>query len=41
MWDRVRELISVDAQLTVADAFAGKLADVPYFEITGDEHTGN
>lgn len=30
-WDGVRELISADARLTVADAFAGKLADAPYF----------
>jgi RNA polymerase sigma-70 factor (ECF subfamily) len=30
-WDGVHELISADARLTVADAFAGKLADAPYF----------
>ena len=30
-WDGVRELISADARLTVADAFVGKLADAPYF----------
>ena len=30
-WDGVRELISADARLTVADAFAGKLAEAPYF----------
>jgi RNA polymerase sigma-70 factor (ECF subfamily) len=30
-WDGVRELISADARLTVVDAFAGKLADAPYF----------
>ena len=30
-WDGVRELISADARLTVADAFAGKLVDAPYF----------
>jgi len=30
-WDSVRELISADARLTVADAFVGKLADAPYF----------
>ena len=30
-WDGVRALISADARLNVADAFAGKLADVPYF----------
>jgi RNA polymerase sigma-70 factor, ECF subfamily len=30
-WDGVRELIRADARLTVADAFAGKLADAPYF----------
>ena len=28
-WDGVRELISADARLHVADAFAGKLADAP------------
>jgi RNA polymerase sigma-70 factor (ECF subfamily) len=30
-WDGVRELISADARLTVAEAFVGKLADAPYF----------
>jgi RNA polymerase sigma-70 factor (ECF subfamily) len=30
-WDGVRELISADARLTVADAFRGKLVDAPYF----------
>jgi RNA polymerase sigma-70 factor (ECF subfamily) len=30
-WDGLRELISADAQLTVTDAFAGPLADSPYF----------
>jgi len=30
-WDGLRELISADAQLRVADAFAGPLADSPYF----------
>ena len=30
-WDGVRELITADARLTVADAFVGKLADAPYF----------
>jgi RNA polymerase sigma-70 factor, ECF subfamily len=30
-WDGVRELISADASLRVADAFAGRLADSPYF----------
>jgi len=30
-WDGVRRLISADARLTVADAFAGKLAEAPYF----------
>jgi RNA polymerase sigma-70 factor (ECF subfamily) len=30
-WDGVRELISTDARLTVADAFAGELVDAPYF----------
>ncbi len=30
-WNGVRELISADARLTVADAFVGKLADAPYF----------
>jgi RNA polymerase sigma-70 factor (ECF subfamily) len=30
-WNGVRELISADARLRVADAFAGKIADAPYF----------
>jgi len=30
-WNGVRELISADARLTVADAFAGKLGEAPYF----------
>ena len=30
-WDGVRELISADARLNVADRFAGNLADAPYF----------
>jgi RNA polymerase sigma-70 factor, ECF subfamily len=30
-WDGVRDLISADARLNVLDAFAGKLADAPYF----------
>jgi RNA polymerase sigma-70 factor, ECF subfamily len=30
-WDGLRDLISADARLRVADAFAGKLADSPYF----------
>src|SRR3984957_16585628 len=30
-WDGVRELASADARLTVADCFAGRLADSPYF----------
>ena len=30
-WDGVRELISADARLIVADAFVGKLVDAPYF----------
>jgi RNA polymerase sigma-70 factor, ECF subfamily len=30
-WDGLRELISADAQLRVADAFEGPLADAPYF----------
>src|SRR5436305_712958 len=30
-WDGVRELISADARLNVADAFAGKVATSPYF----------
>jgi len=30
-WDGVRELTSADARLRVADCFAGRLADSPYF----------
>ena len=30
-WDGVRELIRLDARVNVADRFAGKLADAPYF----------
>jgi len=30
-WHGVRELASADARLTVADCFAGRLADSPYF----------
>jgi RNA polymerase sigma-70 factor (ECF subfamily) len=30
-WDGARELISADARLNVADAFAGELAEAPYF----------
>jgi RNA polymerase sigma-70 factor, ECF subfamily len=30
-WDGVRELISADARLRVADRFAGRVADAPYF----------
>ena len=30
-WDGVRDLISADARLNVADMFAGKFADAPYF----------
>lgn len=30
-WDGLRELISADARLRVADRFAGRLADAPYF----------
>jgi len=30
-WDGLRQLISADAQLRVTDAFAGRLADSPYF----------
>jgi RNA polymerase sigma-70 factor (ECF subfamily) len=30
-WNSLRELISADARLRVTDAFAGKLADSPYF----------
>jgi len=31
-WDGVRELISTDARLNVAERFAGKLVDAPYFD---------
>lgn len=31
-WDGVRELIGADSRLTVADAFAGKLGEAPYFK---------
>jgi len=34
-WGGVRELISADARLNVADAFAGRLADAPYFSNWG------
>ena len=34
-WDGVRELISADARLNVADAFAGRLAEAPYFSNWG------
>ena len=34
-WDGVRELISADARLNVADAFRGKVADGPYFSNWG------
>lgn len=34
-WDGVRELISADARLNVADAFAGRVADAPYFSNWG------
>lgn len=34
-WDGARQLISTDARLNVADAFAGKLADAPYFSNYG------
>src|SRR5262249_23008847 len=34
-WNGVRELISADARLNVADAFQGKLADAPYFSNWG------
>ena len=37
-WDAVRELISADARLNVADAFAGKLIDAPYFS-NWDHHS--
>ncbi len=30
-WDGVRELASADARLRVADCFAGRLANSPYF----------
>src|SRR5947208_3433451 len=30
-WDGVRELVSADARLNVADRFAGKFGDAPYF----------
>jgi RNA polymerase sigma-70 factor (ECF subfamily) len=30
-WDGVRELVSTDARLNVAERFAGKFADAPYF----------
>ena len=30
-WDGLRDLIRADARLMVADAFAGKLVDAPYF----------
>jgi RNA polymerase sigma-70 factor (ECF subfamily) len=30
-WDGLRELVSADARLRVADRFAGRLADSPYF----------
>jgi RNA polymerase sigma-70 factor (ECF subfamily) len=30
-WDGVRELTSADARLRVADCFAGRLVDSPYF----------
>jgi RNA polymerase sigma-70 factor, ECF subfamily len=32
-WDGLRELISADATLTVADRFRGKIGDAPYFGI--------
>lgn len=32
-WDGVRELISADARLTIADRFAGRLGDSPYFGV--------
>jgi len=34
-WDGVRQLISADARLNIADAFAGRLADAPYFSNWG------
>lgn len=30
-WDGVRELVSADARLNVAERFAGKMSDAPYF----------
>jgi RNA polymerase sigma-70 factor (ECF subfamily) len=30
-WDGIRELITADARLVVADRFEGRLADAPYF----------
>ena len=30
-WDGVRELLSADARLNVAERFAGKFSDAPYF----------
>lgn len=30
-WNGVRELVGADARLIVADAFAGKLKEAPYF----------
>jgi RNA polymerase sigma-70 factor (ECF subfamily) len=30
-WDGLRELITAEARLRVADRFAGRLADSPYF----------
>jgi RNA polymerase sigma-70 factor, ECF subfamily len=32
-WDGLRELISADAHLRVADAFSGRLSDSPYFGV--------
>ncbi|HZS57619.1 MAG TPA: hypothetical protein VFA43_00010 [Gemmatimonadaceae bacterium] len=32
-WDGVRELISADARLTIADRFVGRLGDSPYFGV--------
>ncbi|MGH9881903.1 MAG: sigma-70 family RNA polymerase sigma factor [Pyrinomonadaceae bacterium] len=32
-WDGLRELISADARLRVADAFSGRLSDAPYFGV--------
>ncbi|MCU1284024.1 MAG: polymerase, sigma-24 subunit, subfamily [Acidobacteriales bacterium] len=31
-WDGLRDLISADARLRVADRFAGRLDESPYFE---------